>query len=140
MLAQRISAIIPKLKNTLFSKYALTRYLLLYVLRLLLEEDSPVGIDLLKNPAKYVAKKRGREAIIGCMDGVLNDVIIDLNAELNQVGEDFDYRGKLRDETWVKAIAHRLVADYTKLVVRGRIDSFSKEFDKARHRKLRAKA
>ena len=57
--------------------------------------------------------------------------MIDLNAELAQVGEDFDYRGKLRDEVWVKALAHRILADHTKLVSRGRIDSFERDFDTA---------
>ena len=72
------------------------------------------------------------------LDKVLQDVVIDLNAELAQVGEDFDYRGKLRDEDWVKGLAHRILADYTKLVSRGRIDSFEEDFRKAsKERKTR---
>jgi hypothetical protein len=127
-----IAAAIPKLNNTLFSKYALTKYMLLYVLRLLLEKDTPVGIDIINNPERYVAKKKSRETTLRCIDQVLNDVVTDLNAELDQVGDDFDYRGKLRDESWVKSIAHRLVADYIKLVSRNRIPSFSEEFKGAK--------
>ncbi len=66
---------------------------------------------------------------MAALDKLLNDVVIDLNAELAQVGEDFDYRGKLRDELWVKALAHRILADHAKLVARGRIDSFERDFE-----------
>ena len=61
----------------------------------------------------------------------MNDVVIDLNSELDQLGEDFDYRGKLRDETWVKDLAHRIVAEHKKLVSRSRIDSLSVAYRKA---------
>jgi GAF domain-containing protein len=64
--------------------------------------------------------------------------IHDTLAELEQLGDDFDYRGKLRDEAWVKDLAHRLVGDYRKLVSRGRIDSFAEEFQKARERNASA--
>ena len=103
---------------------------LLYIVRLLLEEDD-LGRELLKNPGNYIADKKNRKAVMACVSQILDDVIIDLNAELEQVGEDFDYRGKLRDEPWVKALALRIVADYRKLVARKRIISFADEFKKA---------
>jgi len=62
---------------------------------------------------------------------VLGDVVIDLNAEVAQLGEDFDYRGRLRDEAWVKSLAHKVVSDHRKLVARDRILPFSAEFDAA---------
>lgn len=67
------------------------------------------------------------------VDKLLDDIVIDLNAELAQVGEDFDYRGKLRDE----ALAHRILADHTKLVSRGRIDSFERDFETASKEKAK---
>jgi len=57
--------------------------------------------------------------------------VIDLNAEVAQLGDEFDYRGKLRDEVWVKDLAHRIVAEYTKLVARNRINSFGQDFKDA---------
>jgi len=130
LLAEQIQAVVPKLKNTLFAKYALTRYLLLYIVRVLLEEDD-LGKEVLKNPGNYVADKQKRQALLGCVSQILDDVVIDLNAELEQLVDDFDYRGKLRDEAWVKALALRIVADYRKLVTRKRITSFAEEFKKA---------
>ena len=131
LLSERINAAIPRLKNSLFAKYALTRFLLLYVMRLVLDGDA-VGANAVLNPNAYVNDKHNRRAFLKCADQILNDIVIDLNAELEQLGEDFDYRGKLRDEVWVKDLANRLVGDYRKLVSRGRIDSFGVEFKKAK--------
>ena len=130
LLAERVSAAIQKLDNSLFAKYVLTRFLILYILRLILEDD-PLGKQLIADPSRYVGDKKMRAALLAALDKLLNDVVIDLNAELAQVGEDFDYRGKLRDEVWVKALAHRILADHAKLVARGRIDSFERDFETA---------
>jgi AIPR protein len=130
LLAERVSAAIQKLDNSLFAKYVLTRFLILYILRLILEDD-PLGKKLIADPSQYVSDEKMRAALLAALDKVLNDVVIDLNAELAQVGEDFDYRGKLRDEVWVKALAHHILADHAKLVARGRIDSFERDFETA---------
>jgi hypothetical protein len=100
-------------------------------MRLVLDGDA-VGANAVLNPNAYVNDKHNRRAFLKCADQILNDIVIDLNAELEQLGEDFDYRGKLRDEVWVKDLANRLVGDYRKLVSRGRIDSFGVEFKKAK--------
>jgi hypothetical protein len=131
LLSERIDAMIPRLQNSLFAKYALTRFLLMYIARLILDADA-VGANAVANPNIYVSDKRNRRAFLRCADQILNDIVIDLNAELDQLGADFDYRGKLRDEVWVKDLAARLVGDYRKLVSRGRIDSFEVEFKKAK--------
>jgi hypothetical protein len=51
-------------------------------------------------------------------------VAIDLNLDSRDWDEDFDYRGKLRDETWVKERSKSLVADHLKQVQRGKCPSF----------------
>jgi hypothetical protein len=130
ILAARIAAAIPKLQNTLFAKYALTHFLLLYICRLIIEADD-VGKDILQRPGKHVADKRQRKALISAVDKILEDIVIDLNAEVAQLGDEFDYRGKLRDEVWVKDVAHRIVAEYNKLVARNRINSFGRDFKEA---------
>jgi len=54
--------------------------------------------------------------------------VIDVNAEVDALGEDFDYRGKLRDESWVKELKKAVVTSYQKSVARKRITSFQKEW------------
>lgn len=128
LIAQKVDEAIIGLKNTLFAKYALTRFFLLYVLRLLLERDV-VGIEVIESPGDFVTNAKRTSALLSSIESLLSDVVIDLNAELDQLGEDFDYRGKLRDEAWVKQLAHRLVADHEKLVTRKRIQSFASDFN-----------
>lgn len=130
LLTTEVDSANKRLKNSLFAKYTLTRYLFLYILRLIFDEDV-VGKEIVTNPASYVCDPKKRQAMIECVRQLLGDVIIDLNAELDQLGEDFDYRGRLRDETWVKSLAHRVVADHQKLVVRQRIPTFEEDFKKA---------
>lgn len=130
ILARRIDAAIPKLENTLFAKYALTHFLLLYVCRMIIEADD-VGRDVLQPPGKYIADKKQRQALIPATDKILADIVIDLNAEVAQLGDEFDYRGKLRDEAWVKELPHKIVAEHTKLVARNRINSFGQDFKEA---------
>ncbi|MEY2483172.1 MAG: hypothetical protein QOK24_1700, partial [Verrucomicrobiota bacterium] len=130
LLAEQVDNAIKRLKNTLFAKYALTRFLMLYIVRLVLEEDD-LGKEVISNPAGYIADKKKRNALVMCIARILDDVVIDLNAEVAQLGEDFDYRGKLRDEPWVKALAHKVVSDHRKLVARARILPLSEEFKNA---------
>jgi hypothetical protein len=130
LLAVQVDTSITQLKNSLFAKYALTRYLMLYIVRLVLEEDE-VGKQIIDSPREFVSDKRNRAAVLTAVSRVLGDIVIDLNAEVAQLGEDFDYRGKLRDEAWVKSLAHKVVSDHRKLVARDRILPFASEFHAA---------
>ena len=111
---------IIELDNKLMAKYALTKNLLLYILRELLETD-PKGNDLIKNPIKYVCKLDRLKKVISVM---VTDILIDLNAEVKDLGEDFDYKSKLRDAVWIKKICSDIVSSYKKQVSRNRISSF----------------
>jgi hypothetical protein len=108
------------LDNKLMAKYALTKNLLLYILRELLETD-PAGNDLIKNPIKYVSEIDRLKKVISVM---VTDILIDLNAEVKDLGEDFDYKSKLRDAVWIKRICSDIVSSYKKQVSRNRISSF----------------
>ncbi len=43
---------------------------------------------------------------------------------------DFDYRGKLRDQVWVQRLAKEVVGTCVKMVQRGRLDSFTAEWER----------
>jgi hypothetical protein len=117
-----------KIKNQLFGKYALTRSLILYTLRHIFEVDVE-GKKLLSNPQGFVRKPASRKRFQKCIETLINDIVIDINAEVDLLGDDFDYRGKLRDETWVKDLKKEVITNYQKGVARGRIKSFEKEWN-----------
>ncbi len=116
------------LTNALFAKYALTKFFILYILRLIFEsrEDSKL---IIKSPKTFIREPDSRRCFSAAIEKLLAEVITDLNAEIDQLGEDFDYRGKLRDEDWCKKLAHEIAATHIKLVARGRIEPFKTLFD-----------
>src|SRR5207248_3348540 len=81
LLAENVENAIQQLKNSLFAKYALTRYLMLFIVRLVLEEDER-GKEILAAPRNFVVDKRRRSALVYAITRVLGDVVIDLNAEV----------------------------------------------------------
>jgi hypothetical protein len=119
-----------KLKNQLFGKYTLTRYALLYILRLILEEDE-IGRKMLLSPGDFIRNHPTQQLLMKFMKSIINDIIIDVNGEVDPLGDDFDYRDKLRDDVWVKNLARSVVGNYLKLVERGRIQSLKLEWVKA---------
>ncbi|MFC1969393.1 hypothetical protein ACFLVF_02765 [Chloroflexota bacterium] len=82
------------------------------------------------SPEKFVRDQTDRDKLRNCVGKVIRDIIVDINAEVEQYGDDFDYRGRLRDSDWVKKLASEVVGTYTKLVKRGRVDSFTTEWSK----------
>lgn len=115
------------INNKLFGKYALTKYVMLFIVRTILEND-PLAKELLTNPNKFVRDPGDRSHFKKCLLHIIDDIVIDINAEVDEYGEDFDYRGRLRDSKWVKKLNQKVVADYLKLVARGRINSFETEW------------
>jgi len=118
---------IGDIRNTLFGKHVIARYFILYTVRLILDSDEMVD-ELLTHPDKFVRKKAARDKFKAAIGTIVADVVDDLNSTLDDAGEDFDYRGNLRDETWVKQQARQIVLDHTKLVRRQKIKSFSQEW------------
>jgi hypothetical protein len=127
VIAEAVDAALPKVNNQLFAQYLLARYFLVYMIRNILENDG-LADDILKNPGKFVRTKKDRAHFRQCLDTIVNDLVIDLNGEVDDYGEAFDYRDKLRDSTWAKDLSKKIVADHLKQVARKRIKSFTEEW------------
>ncbi|MGA7641665.1 MAG: AIPR family protein [Syntrophobacteraceae bacterium] len=123
VMASRIDACIDSISNPLFARYVLTKFFLLYIIRLLFENDASAQ-QVHSNPKLYVRDRKSRDCFARAIDVLLTEVITDLNAEIDQLEEDFDYRGKLRDEKWCSNLAHEIAATHKKLVDRHRLDDF----------------
>ncbi len=114
-------------ENTLFWKYRLTRYLMLYLIREILESDEQ-GLEIIRTPGNMTRIESERRRFQECIRTLLRDLVLDLNAEVKDEGENFDYRGKLRDEAWVKAICKQALVSYNKLVARRHVESFAEQW------------
>ena len=94
LMAKIIQKESEKIKNTLFGKYVLTKFAILYILRLILEADI-VGKAAIQTPSAFVRKKADRQHFETCIQRLVADIIVDVNGEVDETGEEFDYRGKL---------------------------------------------
>ena len=81
-----------KIANTLFARYVLTRYLMMYIVRAILEDDD-LGRSLIENPTPFVRVVKQRVHFRSCIQTIARDVAIDLDGEVREYEDDFDYRG-----------------------------------------------
>lgn len=129
-IADSIDTALPRLTNGLFAKYALTRYMLLFCVRNILEKDA-LWMQINNSPQTFVRGQKERQRFRKCIDNIVGDLVTDVNAEIEGIGEDFDYRDKLRDATWVKNLAKTVVGDHVKMVTRKKIQSFKEDWEAA---------
>src|SRR5260370_950462 len=127
VIMEAIEEEIDNLDNTLFAKYVLTCYLLLYIVREILENDELAG-EIFTKPGAFVRDEDDRTRFRECIRSIIGDIIADMNAEVKNYRDSFDYRDKLRDSEWVKKLATEIVKTYTKLVNRKTIIPFHEEW------------
>ncbi len=127
---QQIQESLSSLENQLIANYSLTRYIMLYTLREILEKDE-LGIALIRNPQPFVRDVSDRDRLVQSIRHILNDMVVDTNAELQEIEEEFDYKSKFKSPEWVRQFTNKIVGSYIKLVQRGRVDSFQQEWTKA---------
>lgn len=116
-IADAVTPALLNLKNELFGRYVLTKFVMLTVMRRVLEEDE-VGRKMLDRPQDYVRDPATRARFRAMMDGFAASMVIDLDVETQELDADFDYRGKLRDREYVSDLVNKLVATYRKDVLR----------------------
>lgn len=123
-IGEALKCSLPKLKNDLIGKYVLTKFVMLLTVRKILELDEE-GRHMMSEPEKYIRTVENRKQFRAMMDLVIESLIIDLDAETQELAEDFDYRGKLRDKEYVLELVKTLIATYRKDLVRKKAQSIS---------------
>jgi hypothetical protein len=128
VIMESIERNIGKIRNTLFGKHVLARYFILYVVRLILESDE-LASELFSKPDSFVRNAHSRWRFGEAIGNIVADVVDDVNASVEDLGEDFDYRNRLREEPWVKQLASQIAVDHKKLVRRQKIKPFKEEWE-----------
>lgn len=116
--------------NELLGKYRLTRYFMLFVLRQVLDQDE-LGQKLVRDPEPFVATEDDEAKLARCIQTIMDDLIIDLNAELKEreeLDEAFDYKREFKSPNPVRQLATNIISPYQKAVARSRATSFSEEW------------
>lgn len=112
-----VESALDAIEDKHFAYYNLTKYFLVYAVVSLIRTD-PAGVAMLKNMNGILTSGR-QDDLVELFGNLANSLALDLNAEV--VGEDaeaFDYKNELKSPTWCKKISARLVAQYSKDVMR----------------------
>lgn len=112
-----VGAALDAIEDKHFAYYNLTRYFLAYAVVSLIRTD-PAGVAMLNNMEGILKSGRMPE-LVAIFGDLAKSLAFDLNAEI--AGEDvesFDYKNELKSPSWCKKISARLVAQYSKDVMR----------------------
>lgn len=112
-----VESALEAIEDKHFAYYNLTKYFLVYAVVSLIRTE-PAGVAMLKNMKGIITSGRLAE-LVELFGGLATSLAVDLNAEI--VGEDaepFDYKNELKSPAWCKKMSARLVAQYSKDVVR----------------------
>ena len=129
MLTDFLSAIEACLKEDEaheISRYQLSRYFVLYLLKCVLVEDE-LGQELYLNPKAFMGDDNLRGRLKGVVPRVVSDICGDLKTELRdrkEEGSVFEIKSDLKSATAAKELAKQVVAFYAKQVRRRPIFSF----------------
>jgi hypothetical protein len=125
-----ITSSLPNIQDQLLAGYRLTRYFLLYLLREALALDDR-GKEFCADPGPFLNATRGRQRVRDCLEAVIKDLVVDLNAELKERtenGNPFDYKRELKSAKSVRDLAFNILPSYQKAIPRGRATSFGGEW------------
>lgn len=117
-----IESTLEVIDNKSFAFYNLTKYFLSYAVVSLLRTN-PAGVLVLQNMDKIIATDILDE-LLNVFDILARSLALDLSAEVvGDEGETFDYKNELKSPTWCKKMSAKLVAQYSKDVLRKKAES-----------------
>jgi len=125
---------VPQIKHPLMVGYRLTKYFLLYLVKRALAGDA-VGMQLIQDPDVLINEADGPNRLYRAIARVANDLVIDLNAVIDQrasTASPLDYKRELKSPTAVKALERAIISPYQMAVARDRASSFAREWEAAR--------
>ncbi len=122
LIMDRIIKVAPDIEYKPLSKYGLTRFFLMSVLSELIRNDK-IASEFFRDPkALFVANKIN--GFMDAIESILRSLIIDLNYEVQDLGDQFDYKGDFKSPTKIRDLRSKLLRSYEKDVARNKADSF----------------
>ena len=121
---------IDNVEDRLFSSYRLTRYLLMFLVKEALWLDN-YGKQFCQDPGRFLSQENGDERIAACCRRLVDDIIIDLNAEVRERKDSdapFDYKRELKSPNAVRSLSRSIITQYQKSIARTRVNAFEVEW------------
>ncbi len=111
----------PNIEYKPLSKYGLTRFFLLSLLSELISND-PIAKTYSQNP-KLLFEDNKVDTFISAISDILGSLIVDLNYEVDDLGDTFDYKGDLKSPNKIRELRVKILRSYEKDVARGKVSS-----------------
>ena len=112
----RIQKALEDIEYRPLAKYGLTRFFLLSVVNSLMNDDE-VAQEFARNPRR-VFEERKVDTLCRAVEVILRAVIIDLNYEVDDLGEKFDYKSDLKSPSKTRELEGKLLRSYEKDIAR----------------------
>ncbi|MEZ5590431.1 MAG: AIPR family protein [Gammaproteobacteria bacterium] len=118
LIMERIQKITPKIEYRPLSRYGLTRFFLMSVVSELVKTDN-VALRYSKNPNLLFSECKV-DKFMEAIELTLHSIVIDLNYEVQDMGDQFDYKGDFKSPTKIKNLESKLLRSFEKDVARGK--------------------
>lgn len=123
LIMQKIQEAMIDITYRPLSKYGLTRFFLLSVISSLIVGDETAR-GYMQNPKKIFDEGR-IERFCHSISEILSSLIVDLNYEVTDMGDSFDYKGDLKSPTKIRELRAKLLRSYEKDVARKKASSLT---------------
>lgn len=101
------------------SKYGLTRFFLLSVIAEMLRADE-FGVKAISDP-KSLLESQDLEGFLEAVSEALKSIVVDLNYEVKERGDQFDYKGDLKSPSKIRELRSELLKSYEKELAKGKM-------------------
>jgi AIPR protein len=118
----RVEAAAERIEYKPLSKYGLTRFFVLSCIFSLIQEDE-TSRRLMQNP-RGVFDNGLDQKFCNAVSEVLKTLVVDLNYEVKELGDSFDYKGDLKSPNKIAELRGKLLTSYKKDVARDKASSF----------------
>ncbi|SFL98905.1 AIPR protein [Nitrosomonas nitrosa] len=123
LIMERIQKVAANIAYKPLSRYGLTRFFLMSVVAELVKSDEKAS-EYLKNP-KMLFDTRKIDKFVEAIETILQSIIVDLNYEIEDLGDQFDYKGDLKSPKKIQELRNKLLRSYEKDVARNKADSLA---------------
>lgn len=118
-----------QIENQPFSSYTLTRFFLLDVVASVLRNDA-VAKTFVLDPSPLLSDASKRTKFFSILENIVSGVVVDLNYEVKQNGEGFDYKSLLKSQKECRELNSKLTATLARDVARGKAETFAGQWEK----------
>ena len=126
-LMQTVQETAPQIEYKPLAKYGLTRFFMLSVVSDMMREDD-FGKVVFQDPKALFEEER-LDQFMTAVQSILSAVIIDLNYEVRELGDQFDYKGDLKSPVKLRDLRAKLLRSFEKDVARGKAESLGSLVD-----------